>query len=134
MLGREEEEGIPVSFKYETDVTVGDFSVTSLDVYAWYSGGRVTKVPAGATFKLHADYYVANSNAGITAWSTAMSIWNVTDNIKESCDTHGAHTGGGSRWQQDAKNVVMPDKATTYRIKIHCNQKALAGEPPTDKW
>jgi len=132
----DEEKGVPVSFVYETEVTVGDFSVTNLDVYAQYGANRVTKVPAGANFEIHADYNVKNANPSTLTplWSTSMTVWNVTDNKAVGSDNYGNHSGGGVKDAHDAINAVMPAKATTYRVKIHCNQAANAGAPPQSAW
>ena len=142
MMPRDEENMVPVSFKYETDVTVGDFSVTNLVVYAQYKGAKVTKVPAGAPFEIHATYNVQNANPSTLTpiWSTSMTVWNVTDNkiagqtLDTSSDNYGYHSGGGVKSASDAINAVMPAKATTFRVKIHCNQATNAGAPPTSAW
>lgn len=138
----DEEKGVPVSFVYETDVTVGDFSVTNLVVYAQYGGVKVTKVPAGANFEIHANYTVQNANPSTLTpiWSTSMTVWNETDNkiagltLDTSSDNYGYHTGGGAKSASDAINAVMPAKATIFRVKIHCNQATNAGAPPTSAW
>jgi len=133
---QQREEEYPVSFVYETGQRVGDFEISGLIVYAQYGGNKVTKVPAGAVFEIHADYYVRNYNPSILypIWSTSMTVWNVTDNKAVGSDNYGAHTGGGLKDAHDAINAVMPSKATTFRIKIHCNQATNAGAPPQSAW
>jgi len=43
---------------------VGDFEITNREVYAWYGGKKVTKVPGGASFEIHAEYNIENFNPG----------------------------------------------------------------------
>jgi len=136
MMPHEEGEEREVRFTFETNVTVGDFEVTNLDVWAQYKSERVTKVPAGANFEIHADYVVENHNPSILTpiWSSSMTVYDETGGIQVGSDNYGYHTGGGAKTAHDAINAVMPNRNTTYRVKIMCNQKTNAGTPPSNLW
>uniref|UniRef100_A0A6M3M7X3 Uncharacterized protein n=1 Tax=viral metagenome TaxID=1070528 RepID=A0A6M3M7X3_9ZZZZ len=136
MMPHEEGEEREVKFIFETDVTVGDFKVTSLDVWAQYGGDRVNKVPEGANFEIHADYVVENLNPSTFTpiWSSSMTVYDETGGERVDSDNYGYHTGGGAKNAHDAINAVMPNRNTTYRVKIMCNQKTNAGTPPSSLW
>lgn len=138
MYPREEDNRIrvPVAFQYQVDAVVGDFEITNLDVWAQYLDARVTEVPAGASFEIHADYLIRNLNPTLLfpLWTTCMTVYNVTAGKKERYDTHGEHTGGGTKDAHDAINATGPSVATTYRVKIFANQKQGAGAPPDSQW
>lgn len=114
--------------------TVGDFTLSGLTVYAQYGGAKVTQVPVGASFEIHADYQIQNVAAGLTFWTTCMTVWNVTDNVAVEADTAGQHLGSNLRSEADAINATGPSKATTYRIRIWANQAANAGAPDKSQW
>lgn len=132
----EDEHNLPISFEYEANAVVGDFEITNLVVYAQYQGNKVTEVPAGANFEIHADYNVKNNNPStlFPLWTTCMTVYNVTAGETVGSDTYGEHVGGGTKDAHDAINTTMPDVATTYRVKIFANQKQGAGAPPTSQW
>ena len=136
MMPREEGKEHPVRFIFETDVQVGDFEVTGLDVYAQYQADRVTKVPAGANFEIHANYTIENHNPSTLTpiWSTSMTVYDETGNEPVGSDNYGYHTGGGAKSGRDAINLVMPDRPTTFRVRIICNQKTNAGTPALSLW
>ena len=136
MMPREEGEEHPVNFKFEVNVIVGDFEVINLDVWAQYKGDRVTKVPAGADFEIHADYQIENHDPSTFTpiWSTSMTVYDETGGEAVDSDNYGAHYGGGLKNAHDAINAVMPDRPTTYRVKIICNQATNAGTPPLSLW
>ncbi|MBA7705421.1 hypothetical protein ES703_114250 [subsurface metagenome] len=120
---------------------IGDFEVTNLEVYAWYGGEKVTKVPGGASFEIHAEYNIENFNPGLllaALWTTTFTVWDVTHNkIPEGSvgyDSFGAHSGGGLLTAHDAVNCIMPNEPTSYRVKLFANQAAYAGAPPTTEW
>lgn len=114
--------------------TVGAFTITDLTVYAQYGGSQVTQVPPGASFEIHANYKISNSAAGLTYWSTSMTVYNVTDSVAVGSDNFGQHYGTGVKTASDAINSTGPSKTTTYRIRIFANQAANAGAPPTSQW
>lgn len=120
---------------------IGDFEITNLEVYAWYGGEKVTKVPGGASFEIHAEYNIENFNPGLlfaALWTTTFTVWDVThgapSNPPPAYRSFGAHSGGGLLTAHDAVNCIMPDEPTTYRMKIFANQAAYAGAPPTTEW
>lgn len=138
MYNREEKEreGLmrDVAFQVEIGAVVGDFEITNVDVYAVYGGSRVTQVPAGGNFEIHANYNIKNNAAGLTWWSTSMTVYNVTAGVPVASDNFGQHSGGTVRSAADAINAVMPSVNTTFRVKIWANQAANAGAPPQSDW
>ena len=133
--------GIPVSFEGLVGARIGDFEITNLEIYAWYGGEKVTEVPAGASFEINAEYNIENFNPGLllaALWTTTMTVWDVThsrvSNPLPAYRSFGAHSGGGLLAALDSVNCIMPDEPTTYRVKIHANQAAYAGAPPTSEW
>ncbi len=120
---------------------IGDFEITNLEVYAWYGGEKVTKVPGGASFEIHAEYNIENFNPGgglAAMWTTTLTVWDVThgapSNPLPAYDSFGSHSGGGLLTAHDAVNCFMPDEPTSYRVKLFANQAAWAGAPPTTEW
>ncbi|MBA7499311.1 hypothetical protein ES704_02051 [subsurface metagenome] len=126
----------PVTFERVVAARVGDFDVTGLRVYAVHNNIEVTEVPAGASFEVHAEYTIRNYNPGLTWWTTCMSVYDVTHNRPVGHDSFGAHIGGGPLSAHDAANIVggMPDEPTTFRVRIHANQKSHFGCPPESEW
>lgn len=130
-----------IALEAPVGVRIGDFEITNIDVYAVYGGKRVTEVPAGASFEIHADYNIENFNPGAlfaALWTTCMTVWDVTHNRSSdpppAYDSFGMHTGGGLKSAADAVNCYMPDEPTTYRVKFFANQQANAGAPPKTEW
>jgi len=113
--------------------TIGDFYIDNVEVYAWYQNRKVTEVPAGQSFEIHAEYDIANLNAGLTLWSTCMTIYNVTKGESVGSDLYRNHSGKGLLTAHDAVNVRMPDEATTFRVKLFANQGSLGVDPPPER-
>jgi len=129
--------GVPLSFEAPVDVRIGDFEITNLRVYAVYGAKEVTEVPPGGEFEIHAEYNIENLNPGTglaAAWTTTMTVWDVTHARAIGADSFGMHSGAGLLTAHDAVNVEMPSEPTTFRVKIFANQKANAGAPPTAEW
>lgn len=136
MMPRDEGKEHLVTLKYVADVQVGDFEVTGMDLYAQYGADRVIKVPAGANFEIHANYTIENHNPSTFTpiWSSSMTVYDETGGEPVDCDNFGYHYGGGAKSGRDAINLVMPDRPTTFRVKIICNQATNAGTPPANLW
>lgn len=137
---REEDEGkarIPITIEARIAID-GDFQISDLDVFAVHGGEeRVTDVPAGASFEIHAHYNLKNFNPGITYWTTCMTVWNATENKVSypppGYDTFGYHRGGEINGR-DSVNCIMPDAPTHYIVTIFASQYANAGAPPESEW
>lgn len=114
-------------------LVVGDFEITNLVVFAEYKGKRVTQVPLGANFEIHAEYNIVNYMAGFTWWTTCMTVFNVTDKLPVDADTYGIRLGAKASGK-DAINLVMPARTTMFRVIIWANQEAFAGAPPESQW
>lgn len=113
---------------------VGDFEITGVDVYAQYGGQRVTSVPPGASFEIHVDYMIKNSRAGLTGWSTAMTVYSNSQLENVGVDMFGDHYGSGLNDAHDAINAVKPDGTTYYLVQIFASQLLGAGTPPDYMW
>ncbi|MBU0778166.1 hypothetical protein KKF82_07900 [Patescibacteria group bacterium] len=127
----------PIKFERVVAARVDDFEVTGLRIYAVVDGDEVTEVPGGANFEIQARYEIRNYAAGITWWTSCMTAYDVTHDRPvepKGYDATGTHLGGGPDAQVDAINATMPDGPTTFRVKIHANQKANAGAPPEEDW
>lgn len=124
----------PVRLEAVVAARIDDFDITNLRVYAIHENVEVTSIPAGASFEIHAEYRITNYRAGLTYWTTCMSVFDVTHNSPIGGDSFGMHLGGGPLSAHDAVNVIMPDEPTTFRVKIHANQIAFGGCPPESEW
>ncbi len=128
---------IPLTIEAQVDAIVGDFEITNIDIFALSDSVRVTAVPAGKGFEIHAKYKIQNLNPGVLLtgyWSTCMTVWDVTRSKAVGYDAFGTHYGGSILTAEDAVNVVMPASATTFRVKIFAEQLANAGAPPQSSW
>jgi len=112
---------------------VGDFEITNVDVYAQYGGQRVTSVPVGGSFEIHADYMIKNLNPSFWSqfWSTAMTVYEPVSGLIDA-DLFGDHYGGAWEDAHDAVNVVMTPESVNFFVQIFANQQHGAGRPPDD--
>jgi hypothetical protein len=128
---------IPLAIEARVETIVGDFEITDVDIFALYGSSRVTAVPAGSRFEIHAKYKIQNGSPGALLggyWTTCMTVWDVTRGKAVGYDIWGSHYGGGVLTAEDAVNVVMPASATTFRVKIFANQLWDAPVPPESTW
>ena len=110
-----------------------DFSISGLRVYALYGSQEDVPVPAGKGFEIHAEYTIINAQPGLTAWTTCMTVWDVTHNKAVGSDPNWVHYGAGGL-AKDAVNVVMPADGAKYRVKIWATQSSTTTSPPQSSW
>jgi hypothetical protein len=115
--------------------TNGAFEIRNARAFFQQGGQEVTELQPDQDFEIHCDYEIRNSQGGATWWSTAMTVFNVTDNVAEGVDEYGQHLGSSWKSAADAININNGiSKNVNYRVSIFANQAANAGSPPTSEW
>ena len=126
---------IPLRIVSDIRAEIGGFIIKDPTMYAWYRGEAVTEVPAGASFEIHCEYTIQNTQAGFSVlWSTCMTVYDVTHSKPIGSDIFNMHSGGGVKSAHDAVNVKMPDEPTTFRVKIFGYNEQISTPPPVTEW
>ncbi len=134
-MRRDEEEVGQISIISSINIIVGDFEITDVDIYAQLGNQRVTEIPIGEQFEIHADYFITNKKSGLAfTWSTSMTVWDLRGEKPIGSDNFGLHPGGGRKDAHDAINLIMEHEMALYRVKIWANQAQGAGAPPENSW
>lgn len=129
----------------------GSFEVRGVEIYAFWNNMVITEIEEGKEFKLVLECEVRNLDAGATWWSTSVTAWDTTHNLRVNSVNYGEHlgsdwmhlmltpvppptTGINSRIGGDLGGVFRPAEDTSYRLKLFVNQIAHAGNPPETEW
>lgn len=146
MSMRRENEGQPmghISIEAAIGQVVGDFEIANVNVYAVYGAERVVDIPIGASFEIHAEYWIINYATTLLdpLYSTSMTVWDLRAEkagagVSPYSDNFGDHIGYPVAWlnAHDALNAIMEHEQAMYRVKIWANHAHGAGAPPEERW
>lgn len=101
------------------------------DVWIEYGGLRVTEVPAGEKFDIHASYRAINVAGG--QWKATVTVkGDGIQNYEDTCH-FGIEKSHSPKLDKMGDNI-MPDSDITLRFKLWLHDDCAQDYPPVETW